>query len=117
MKNDKMRDFYGHWETSQFSNELAVKYGINPAIIVNGILKMQRLNAQRNRNEANGVHWVVATYLQLSTEVFPFFTHHQVRYYMGILRDKNLIKVANFNTDPGNRTLWFRVEFPVGHLK
>lgn len=85
---------------------LAVKYGVNEAIILGQIEYWINKNKELKRNFREGRYWTYNTASRLKDE-FPYLTERQINYTIQKLREKNLILTGSFNKNPLDRTTWY----------
>lgn len=91
-----------------FNVEMAMKYGLNGAIILQNLAFWQMKNAANKHNFFEGHYWTYNTQ-DAFKEMFPFLTAHQIRYTLETLVKKNAIKTGCFNKTPLDRTKWYTV--------
>lgn len=89
-----------------FDSEIAEKYGVHCAIILNHIWFWVE------KNEANGINFFDGTYWTYSSseafaKLFPYLTPRQIQYSLQKLRDEGLIISGNYNANTYDRTLWY----------
>ena len=89
-----------------FSVEVATKYGVEIAIIYKHILFWIMKNKAHNKNFRDGSYW---TYFSINSlqSIFPFFSIKQLRTILDKMKEKEIIKVGNYNSQKYDRTLWY----------
>lgn len=92
--------------TFSFDEDLAVKYGINEAILINIIAYWVKLNTVNKRNFYEGRYW---TYNSITafTEIFPFWSRETIKRTIAHLKDENLILTSNFSDDRFKRVNYY----------
>lgn len=89
-----------------FDVELATKYGMLEAIILNN------LEFWTARNEANGQHchdgyfWTYNS-MRAFASLFPYVSQRQIQHALKHLRELGIIQTGNYNKQPYDRTLWY----------
>lgn len=89
-----------------FDVDVATKYGIEIAILLN------QINYWCLKNEANGKHlhngkfWVYNT-KKAFTKMFPYMSERQINYTLTKMKNENLILTDNFNYSKMDRTTWY----------
>jgi hypothetical protein len=89
-----------------FNKEIAIKYGVDEAIVLNNITFWIEKNKANNKHFYDGKYW---TYNSINAwcELFPFWTPKQIRRILLSLENKGLIERGNFNKASYDRTLWY----------
>lgn len=91
-----------------FNTDIAKKYGIHSAVLLNNI------QFWTEKNKANGKHFYDGNYWTYNsrkafTELFPYMNARQVDYALKKLIDDGVIITGNYNQKPYDRTLWYAV--------
>ena len=89
-----------------FDTRHAERYGVNEAIIIHYFKYWIEHNHVSGRNQHDGRTWSYNSAEKLA-EVFPMWSVHQVRRYTKSLVDQDVLITGNYNTRPGDRTLWY----------
>lgn len=89
-----------------FDVELATKYGMVEAIILNHISFWLAKNKANNVHAHEGRYWTYTTVKALS-ELYPYLSAGQVRRALDKLKEKELIVDGEYNTKPFDRTKWY----------
>ena len=76
-----------------FDSGLAAQYGVSEAIFVHRLYFWVQENQKNGRNLRDGRYWTHDSVSAL-TEVFPFWTRHQIEGIIKRCRDKGLILTA-----------------------
>ena len=90
-----------------FNSNIATKYGVNCAILLQNIYFWIEENRKSNRNFQKGRFWTYNS-IKAFTEQFPFMTQGQIRSALKLMKDEELILTANFNSSC-DRTLWYTI--------
>ena len=89
-----------------FNVDLATKYGMVEAILLNHICFWIAKNKANNVHAHDGRYWTYTTVKALS-ELYPYLTANQVRRALEKLKDKGLIIDGEYNAKPFDRTKWY----------
>ena len=89
-----------------FDIEIAIKYGLELSIVYKHILFWIIKNKSHNKNFRDGCYW---TYFSINSlqSVFPYFSIKQIRTILDKMKELNIIKVGNYNSQKYDRTLWY----------
>lgn len=89
-----------------FEVDIAEKYGVNAAILLNNIYFWCQKNKANKHNFFDGSYW---TYNSRSafTEIFPYFSERQIKTALDKLIADGVIKTGCYNKDPRDRSLWY----------
>ena len=91
-----------------FDVEIAQKYGILEAVLLNHFQYWIRKNEAERNNYHDGKYWSYYTVKAL-TELFPYVSGRQINYAIQKLIDEGLILTGNFSKKPFDRTRWFTI--------
>ena len=94
--------------THSFNVEIAKKYGMPCAVILEYIRFWISKNEADGRNYYDGYFWTYASLRELA-ERFPYLTWDQVRRSIEKLRNDGVITSGNFNKRGFDRTLWYTI--------
>jgi hypothetical protein len=94
--------------------ELAVRIGLNEAIILQQIHYWTEINRRAERNFKDGHHWTFNTYENWQKQ-FPFWAVDTIKRTITRLEKLELIISGHFNEYQRDRTKWYRVNYP--HLQ
>lgn len=89
-----------------FDIEIAKKYGILEAILINNLLFWITKNKANNKNFHDGDYWTYNS-TKAFAELFPYVSKRQIEKALQHLRDEDIIKVGNYNEMKYDRTLWY----------
>ena len=92
--------------TYLFDSELAVKIGVEEAILTNNIIFWLQHNIANRKHFYDGRYWTFNT-VQAFGELFPFWTTKQLRRTMESLYSKNVLMKGNYNKTSFDRTGWY----------
>jgi rubrerythrin len=87
---------------------LAVQYGSSEALFLSNICWWLEKNRANEQHFHDGRYWTYNTMAGF-TELFPYFTVHQIQHIISKLRDKGILFVANYNKIGYDRTNWYSV--------
>ena len=91
-----------------FNTEIAKKYDIVTAVILDNLFYWIEKNRANNKNFIDGRYWTYNSKSAMS-ELFPYLTPRQVDYATKKMQDNGLILMANHNKDKTDRTLWYAI--------
>lgn len=91
-----------------FNVELAVKYGLQAAVLLEDLRRWTQFYKANNTNSRNGRIWVRRS-LDDFHDAFPYLSVKQIRYALKKLEDKGVIKTDNFNESNYDRTKWYAI--------
>lgn len=86
--------------------EIAKKYGVHAAIILENIGYWVRRNEANETNFHDGYFWTYNSKRAL-TELFPYLTERQIGIAFQKLIDEGLVLTGNYNQNQMDRTLWY----------
>lgn len=89
-----------------FDSDLAVRYGIVEAILINHFEYWIELNRTNDRNYYDGRYWTFNS-MKAMIEIFPYLTEKKIRNALKNLQDEGLLLVGNYNRSAYDRTLWY----------
>ena len=89
-----------------FEVDIAVKYGVNAAILLNNLYFWCQKNKANKHNFYDGSYW---TYNSRSafTEIFPYLSERQIKTALDKLIEDGVIKTGCYNKDARDRSLWY----------
>lgn len=91
-----------------FDINVAKKYGVNQAIILNHLQFWIEKNQANEKHFYDGYYWTYSSTKAL-TKIFPYFTEKQIKYSLSKLVDFGLIIKGNYNKSPYDKTNWFAI--------
>ena len=89
-----------------FDVDLASRYGMVEAILINHFEYWIELNRTNDRNFYDGRYWTFNS-MKAMTEIFPYLTEKKIRNALKNLQDEGLILTGNYNRSAYDRTLWY----------
>lgn len=89
-----------------FDVDIANKYGLNAAILLESFAFWIRKNETDGTNYHDGNYWTFSSRKALN-ELFPYLSERQIGTAIQKLVDDGLIITGNYNTSSVNRTLWY----------
>lgn len=92
--------------THSFNVDIAVKYGLNEAIILGNIHYWVTKNEANGTNLHEGRYWTYNSIAAFS-KLFPYLTPKQIRGALDRLVKRGLILKGNFNKTSIDRTTWY----------
>lgn len=88
---------------------LAAAYGLHEAFLIHHFQYWIRYNRNMGQNRIEGRTWTYQTMVQIASH-FPFLNYEQVKYALDRLEKLGVIKKANYNKSPIDRTTWYAFE-------
>lgn len=95
-------------EVHYFDVEVAKRYGVNCAVILQNIWHWVRKNEANGTNFHDGRYWTYNS-TKAFQELFPYLSQKQIETALKKLRDEEIIVTGNYNTMKYDRTLWYAV--------
>lgn len=89
-----------------FNVELAIKYGIEEAILIENFAFWIKKNAANNKNYVNGEYWTYNSAKALE-ELFPYMNLKKIQRTLTKLEELKIFKSGNFNKKTYDRTKWY----------
>lgn len=89
-----------------FDINVAQKYGIAEAIILNHFAFWISKNKANNQNYHDGRYWTYNS-IKAFSKLFPYLTENQLRRTLEKLKSEGLIITGNYNDSPYDRKLWY----------
>lgn len=89
-----------------FDVEIAEKYGVNCAIILNNLQFWIAKNKANGTNFYDGKYWTFNS-AEAFAKLFPYMSSRQINYALQKLRDEGILETGNYNAQPYDRTLWY----------
>lgn len=94
-----------------FNVELAIKYGIEEAILIENFAFWIKKNAANNKNYINGEYWTYNSAKALE-ELFPYMNLKKIQRTLIKLEELKIFKSGNFNKKTYDRTKWYCIIDP-----
>lgn len=89
--------------------ELAVKFGIKKAIIIQQIFYWINYNKNNNRNFINNQYWTYNTLEDWQLQL-PFWSLRTMQSILSSLKEEKIIKVEKLSHDISDHTLWYTID-------
>ena len=89
-----------------FDVELAQKYGVAEAILLNHFEYWIELNRANEKNFYDGRYWTFNS-MKAFSKIFPYMTEKKIRNALKHLQYEGLIVTGNYNKLAYDRTLWY----------
>jgi len=89
-----------------FDIKLAAMYGVEEAILIHHFQHWIRINAFAGRNFKEGKTWTYQSRKDIQAH-FPYWNVDRVKYLCEKLEALGVVKTANFNKSPVDKTLWY----------
>ena len=89
-----------------FDVEIAMKYGVNAAILLENIGYWIKQNEANETNYFDGCYWTFNS-RRAFAELFPYMSERQINTALQKLIDDGLIITGNYNKLAYDRTLWY----------
>ena len=100
-----------------FTVEIAERYGINCAILLDNLVYWQLRNEANNQNFYDGRYWSYNS-VKAYKELFPYLSEKQIRGALQKLIDEGLIVSGEYSDNPYDHTKWYSVaEEVMGYQK
>lgn len=93
-------------ETISFKTEYAEQYGIECAILIQGIQLGLSLNKNKESHIKFGKVWMYNSIKEWS-ETYPFMSQSTVKRALNKLKKLNIIEVMQLDSNPMNKTNWY----------
>lgn len=91
-----------------FNIEVARLYSIEEAIILENMFFWIQKNKANGKHFYDGDYWTYNS-AEAFTELFPYWSAHQIRRILKRMEDNNLIKKGNYNKLTYDRTSWYAI--------
>lgn len=89
-----------------FDVELATRYGMLEAIILNNLEFWTARNEANGQHHHDGYYWTYNSTKALA-KLFPYVSQRQIQLALKHLRELGIIQTGNYNKQPYDRTLWY----------
>lgn len=93
-------------KSHKFDIEIAEKYGVIEAIIMDSLYYWITFNKENNKNYHDGFYWVYNS-VEAWKKLFPYLSEKQVRSGLISLEKQGAIKTGNYNKSSYDRTKWY----------
>ena len=89
-----------------FDKDIAVKYGLAEAIILNHMQYWIEKNKANGANFFDGFYWTYNS-TRAYAEIFPYFSQRQIQNALKHLKDEEILQTGNYNALAYDRTTWY----------
>lgn len=89
-----------------FNVDIAVRYGIRTAIILNNLNFWIKKNESNEKHFHEGRYWTYNS-IRAFTRLFPYWTERQIQEELRKMEEQGLILKGNFNENAYDRTCWY----------
>lgn len=91
-----------------FNIEVAEKYGVHCAVILQNLWHWIQHNEANNINYHDGYYWTYNS-TKAFEKLFPYINARQIGYALKKLRDDGIIITGNYNEMKYDKTLWYAI--------
>ena len=91
-----------------FDINIAEKYGINAAIILQNMYYWIEKNRANEKHFYDGYYWTYNS-LKAFEELFPYMSNKQIRGALEKLEEEGIIVCGNYNNSTYDRTKWYAI--------
>jgi hypothetical protein len=98
-----------------FNVDVAIKFGVDGAIIIENLYFWINKNKANNRHFYEGHFWTYNS-IKAFTELFPYWSYKQLRRILSNLIKDGAIKDGNYNKKGYDKTKWYRLTSEVYEL-
>lgn len=89
-----------------FNIEVAKKYDVNMAIVLNHLAFWIIKNRANNKHYHDGRYWTYNS-VKAFQEIFPYWTFDQIRHVLDKVKKCGLVLTGNYNTIQYDQTTWY----------
>ena len=89
-----------------FNVDIAVKYGMLEAIILNNLYFWIKKNEANDKNFHDGYYWTYNS-AKAFHKLFPYASEHRIRNALKHLEEEGLLITGNYNQSAYDRTIWY----------
>ena len=90
---------FDYTASHQFKVNVAIKFGVHSAIILNYFAYWTEYNKANNKNFYDGYYWTYCSRKALA-DLYPYLTPRQIKYATEKLIDAGVIITGNYNKSP-----------------
>ena len=91
-----------------FDVEIATKYGIAEAILLNNLYFWIKHNSANETNYYDGMYWIIMSVKEYK-ELLPYFGEKKIKNALSNLENEELIVTGNYNKLPFDKTKWYAI--------
>ena len=103
-------------ETISFKTEYAEEYGIEAAILIQGIQLGLALNRYKETHNHFGKVWMYNSVAEWQ-RTYPFMSESTIKRALQKLREDNIIEVMQLDKNPMNKTNWYTLTNRLGQFE
>jgi hypothetical protein len=103
-------------ETISFKTEYAEKYGIECAILIQGIQLGLMINRNKPTHNKMGKVWMYNSVKDWN-ETYPFMSESTIKRSLNKLKECKVIEVMQLDSNPMNKTNWYTLTNALGHFE
>lgn len=103
-------------ETISFKTEYAEEYGIEAAILIQGIQLGLALNRYKETHNHFGRVWMYNSVAEWQ-RTYPFMSESTIKRALQKLRDDKIIEVMQLDKNPMNKTNWYTLTNRLGQFE
>ena len=92
--------------THSFDVNIAIKFGVPVAIVLNHIAFWIQKNRANDKHHYDGRYWTYNS-IKAFQEIFPYWTFKQMRVVLDKLKETGLIVTGNYNQKGYDQTQWY----------
>jgi hypothetical protein len=92
--------------THSYEVEDAIKYGVEPAVILKTIKFYIAIHRVKGTCYRDGRHWIWMSVREFC-EFYPYWSRRQIAHYIKCLVDAGVIVTGHYSYGPLNRTTWY----------
>lgn len=89
-----------------FDIDIAVKYGLSEAIILNNLWFWVKKNEANDVHYHDGEYWTYNSIKAMGT-LHPYLSEKKIRNAINHLKDEGILLIGNYNQSPYDRTTWY----------
>lgn len=91
-----------------FDVDVAVRFGVNAAIIFKNLYHWVEKNRANEKNFHDGRYWTYNS-VKAFHDLFPYLSEKQIRTAINTLIEGGAVVTGNYNSQPYDRTLWYSI--------
>jgi hypothetical protein len=92
--------------THSFDVEVAQRFGIDEAIILNNMFFWIQKNEANHRHFHDGHYWTYNS-VEAFCDIFPYWSAPQIKRILKRMEEKGIVLTGNYNSDGRDRTKWY----------
>ena len=103
-------------ETIAFKTEYAEKYGVECAILIQGIQLGLSINRNKTTHNKMGKVWMYNSVKDWHN-TYPFMSESTIKRALNKLKQEKIIQVMQLDSNPMNKTNWYTLTNALGHFE